>query len=139
MSVALTGAQIRLYVNGHLYREAQKIDYTIDYGEKAIYGVDSSFAQEIHGTRCSVTGSVTGLRLKMSGGLQGISARSLILEAFGSPYISIMLKDRASGMQILDIEQAKVTNERVTIEAGSTVKLSFNFIGDIPWQPLDRE
>ena len=66
-SVTLKGSGVKLYVSGKLYPEVQSLTYTIDYGESEIYGIDSQFAQEIAPTRVSVQGTVTGIRIKLTG------------------------------------------------------------------------
>jgi hypothetical protein len=134
----IAGAHVQLYVNGKVYEEAQQVNYTIDYGEEPIYGIDSPFPQEIKITRISITGSVTGVRLAKSNGLQGDSMRPTIMESPFGPYISIRITDRRTGEDLIFIPHAKVTSEQLSVSAKGTAKLSFNFTGLQPQQPLDR-
>lgn len=136
--LVLSGANIKLYINNKPYPEVQSISITIDYGEQEIYGIDAMFAQEIAPTRVSVKGSVNGLRLKLSGGLQGKNIRSLFIDAQAAPYISIRIQDRATSEDILLIPKAKVSNESHSISVKQTYKLNFNFTGQIPLFALDR-
>jgi hypothetical protein len=136
-SVVLTGAQVKVYVGGKLYAEVQSIQYTIDYAEQEIYGIDSSFPQEIAPGRVSVQGSVSGLMIKMVGGLQAYDLRSKINEILHAPYVSLRIKDRHSDSDIFWLPQMKVVNEQVSIQAKGTVKISFQFKGIIPMNPLD--
>ena len=87
----ITGAQIKVYINGVVYNEVQQLDYNIDYGEEAIYGIDSIFPQEIRTTRISVSGSLSGIRIENSNGLQGQAIRHGIRDSLFSPYISISI------------------------------------------------
>ena len=135
---SISGAHIQLYVNGTRYNEVQQVNYTIDYGEKATYGVDSVFPQELHTTRIAVEGQIAGLRLKLSGGLQGINARPQIFDALNAPYISIRIFDRTTQEDIIYIPQAKVKQEAKTMVAKNTVKINFTFSGIQPLNPLDR-
>jgi len=128
----ISGANIKLFLGGVLYPEAQSISYNIDYGEDSIYGVDSGFAQEIRQTRVSVKGSVSGIRLKASGGIQSRNARTLIKESLQAPYVSIQIKDRSGDEIILFVPQAKITNESFSVSAKGIVSISFNFSGIIP-------
>lgn len=128
----ISGATIKIFLGGVLYPEAQSVSYMIDYGEESIYGVDSGFPQEIRQTRVSVKGSVSGIRLKASGGIQSRNARTLIKDALHAPYISIQIKDRAGDEIILFVPQAKVTNESFSVSAKGVVSVSFNFSGIIP-------
>lgn len=134
----VTGAHVKLYINGVVYNEVQQVSYTIDYGEEPIYGIDSVFPQEIKITRISVQGNVSGVRLGNSNGLQGENIRPGIRDSVFAPYISLRLYDRKTGEDIVFIPYAKVTNEKTDISAKGVVKLSFNFSGLQPQQPLDR-
>jgi hypothetical protein len=134
----IVGAHLKLYINGQVFTEVQQISYTLDYGEEPIYGIDSVFPQEIKITRVSVQGSVSGLRVANSNGLQGRNVRPEIRESLFAPYISIRVYDRRTGEDIMFIPNAKVTNEKTDISAKGVVKVNFNFTGLQLQQPLDR-
>jgi hypothetical protein len=135
----IAGAHIRIYINGVVYNESQQLSYTIDYGEEPIYGIDSVHPQEIKITRISLQGSVSGLRIANSNGLQGYNIRPGIRNSVFAPYISIRVQDRRTGEDILFVPYAKVTNERLDVSAKGIVKVSFSFTGLQPQQPLDRK
>lgn len=134
----LTGAHINLYINNKLYKQVQGVTFSIDYGESEIYGIDSAYPQEIAPSRVSVRGKVTGLRIKQSGGLQGINARPLFTDMAASPYVSIRIQDAQSTEDIAFFPNCKVSNEQHQIGVKSTYKLSFDFIAQIPMMALDR-
>lgn len=136
-TVTLTGAQVKIYISGKLYPEAQSISWTIDYVEEEIYGIDSVFPQEIAPNKVKVSGRISGIRLKSSGGLQGAAARSKISEVLSSPYTSLRVHDRYSNKDILFIPQMKVTSENFEAATKGSVKLSFSFKGIIPYQEND--
>lgn len=138
-SVVLTGASCRLYIGGKAYPEVQQISYTLDYGEKEIFGIDSIFPQEIATTRISVQGSITGVRVKLSGGLQGKDIITNINKRVFAPYVSLEIRDRQSDMKLIFIPQCKVTTQTVRISSKRVVVLSFNFKGIIPYEPLDMD
>lgn len=138
LPVVITGAQINLYINNQLYKEVESISFSISYGEEEIYGVDSVFPQEIAGGRVSVSGSVNGLRLKLSGGLQAKNIRSLFSDVSASPYISIRISDRSTQEDIIFIPQCKCSDESHSIPSRGTYKLNFNFKGLVPFLALDR-
>lgn len=137
-SIVLTGALVRVFINNIIYREAQQIQYSIDPGESEIYGIDSPYPQEIHSTRYMVTGSVSGVRTKLSGGLQAYSARPLITDIMKSPYVSIRIQDRSTNEDILFIPDAKISQQSLQAIAKGVVRLSFNFKGLVGFEPLDR-
>jgi len=132
-SIILKGAECKLYIGGKLYSEVRSLNYTIDYGEQEIYGIDSPYPQEIATTRTSVQGSIAGVRVKYSGGTQGAGARPKINEILNGAYVSIRVQDRFTGQDILFVPQAKVTNESISIAAKGIVNLSFGFKGIIPY------
>lgn len=136
--ITLTGAHIKLYINNQVYKVVQSITLTIDYGEQEIYGIDAAHAQEIAPTRLSIRGSVQGLRVKNSGGLQAQNMRPLFIDLLASPYISIRIQDRSTSEDILYIPQAKVSSESHSAATKSTYKMNFNFVGQVPLMALDR-
>jgi hypothetical protein len=134
----ITGAHIKLYINGVVYNEVQQLNYTIDYGEEAIYGIDSIFPQEIKVTRVSIAGSISGIRTSSSNGLQGQNLRPKITDSFFAPYISIRIENRKTGEDIMFIPHAKVTSEKLDVSAKGTVKVGISFVGLQGQQTLDR-
>lgn len=137
-SLVLAGAHIKLYINNTVYKEVQSISLVIDYGEAEIYGIDCPYPQEIAGTKISVKGNVSGIRVKNSGGLQSKSIRPLFTDLAASPYISIRIQDRDTKEDILYIPNAKVGRESHSAATKSSYKLSFDFAGQIPFSSVDR-
>lgn len=137
-SLVLTGANIKLYINNKVYNVVQSISLNIDYGETEIYGIDALYAQEIAPNRVTVRGSVSGIRVKLSGGLQASNLRPLFMDLAAAPYVSLRITDRYSGEDIIFIQNAKVTRESHSIATKSTYKLNFDFVGQIPLMALDR-
>lgn len=138
MNVLLHGAEIKLFINGTLYKEVQSISITIDYAETPIFGIDSVYPQEIFTNKVNVSGSVQGVRIKNSGGLQSYNMRPLFTDNASSPYISIRIESRSTGEVIVSIPEAKVTRETHQAMAKSSYKLNFDFVGKQPIMALDR-
>jgi len=136
--ITLTGALIKVYINNTLYKEVQQISYTIDYGEYPIYGIDSAHPQEIAPSKVLVQGSIAGIRIRNSGGLQANDARPLIKDILAAPYISIRIQDRQSKEDLLFVMSAKVSNQRFMASVKRSVSLSFDFVGMLPMEPIDR-
>ena len=137
-SLVLVGPNIKLYINNKVYKVTQSISLDVDYGEEAIYGIDSPWAQEIAGGRASVRGSVRGLRIKYSGGLQADNIRPLFTDLAASPYISIRIQDLSTGEDIALIPNAKVTRESHSVAIKGSYKLNFDFTGQMVLFALDR-
>jgi len=137
-SIVLRGADIKLYINGKLYKEVQQISYTINKGKTAIYGIDQVFPQEIPPTKVSVKGSVTGIRIRYSGGLQGRGITALIKDVLNEPYISLRITDRSTGEDILYVPSTTYDDESFNVVAKGIARVSFKFEGLVPFNPLDR-
>ena len=136
--VILTGANIQVYINNKLYKQIQGISFTIDYGEGEIRGIDSPYPQEIASNQISIKGQVTGMRVKMSGGLQAVRMRPLFNDSAASPYVSFRVHDRVTSEDIIFIPNCKITQESHQIVTKQTYKLNFNFTGQVPLMALDR-
>jgi len=134
----IAGAHLKLYINGIVYNETQSLNYTIDYGEEPIYGIDSPFPQEVKISRISVQGSVQGVRIANSNGTQGYNLRTGIRDSTFNPYVALRVTDRKTGEDILFIPYAKVTNEQFSVSAKGVATLNFSFTGLQAQQPLDR-
>lgn len=136
--VTITGPHIVLYVNNTQYKEVESITFTVDYGEYEIDGIDSPYAQEIAGGKIRVNGTVNSLRLKLSNGLQAKTMRPLFSDQSAAPYISFRVSDRATSEDIIFIPQCKVSNERHTVASKGVYRITFDFVGVVPFWALDR-
>jgi hypothetical protein len=107
-------------------------------GEYEIYGINSPYPQEIAGGgQISVKGSCRGVRVKNSGGLQGVNARPLFSDVAASNYVSLRLEDRSTGETIWSIPKAKLSNIQEGVAIKGIYQVSFDFVGQILFWPLD--
>ena len=137
-STVLVGALVKVFINNRLYESCQSIQYSIDYGETPIYGIDSPLPQEIATGKMMVSGSIQGLRMKNSSTLKSTAAVPAIKDFLLTPYISIRIQDRQSGEDILFIPSAKIRNQNVGVAAKGVVKINFSFLGIMPLEAPDR-
>lgn len=136
--LVISGALCRLYVNNKIYSVAQSVTLDVDTGEYAIFGINSPYAQELAGGgQINIRGSVKGIRVKQSGGLQGSNARPLFSDAASSSYVSLRLEDRSTGETIWSIPKAKIVKINESVAIKGTYKVNFDFIGQILFWPLD--
>lgn len=138
LPVVITSAQITISWNNKLYKEVADISFSLDYGEEEIFGIDSPYAQEIAGGKISVSGNVSGYRIKNSGGLQGKNLRSLFTDVSASPYVSLLVQDRTTQENIIFIPQCKISSESHVVPTKGVYKLNFSFKGMVPLMALDR-
>jgi hypothetical protein len=85
--LTLTGADIKVYFNNKVYPYIQSINLSVDYGETETYGIDATYPQEIATTKITIRGSVSGIRVKMSGGLQAMNMRPLFVDMAAGNYV----------------------------------------------------
>jgi hypothetical protein len=138
-SIVLSGANCKIFIGGKIYPEAQSVNYTINYGESEIYGIDSWMPQEVAVTRMSVQGTVSGVRVKLSGGLQGHDVTTKINQKLFASYVSFEIRDRTSDTKLIYIPQCKISSESLSVSAKGIVKLNFTFKGIIPYNALDLD
>lgn len=136
--LVIAGAACRLFLNNVVYSVAQSASLEVDTGEYAIFGINSPYAQELAGGgQVNVKGSIKGVRIKNSGGIQGVNGRPLFSDIAASNYVSLRLESRATGELLWSIPKAKITHTSDQVQTKSTYKVSFEFIGQIPFFPLD--
>lgn len=137
-SIILSGSLTRLYINGTIYKVAQSVSLEVDTGEHETRGINSPYPQTIDGGgQISVRGSVRGLRVKQSAGVQGQNIRPLFTDLAASNYVSLRLEDRSTGETLWSVPKAKITKVNETSSIKSTYKLNFDWIGIILFWPLD--
>lgn len=138
MGRVLSGHHVKVFINGKVYGPSQEFRYIFDHQEMEIEGIDSMFPQEIAPIKQRVSGSVSGIRIKNSAGLQGVNARTDVFNLLASPYISIRIQDRTTGEDIVFIPQAKISDEEFSVPTKGMARLSFKFKGIAGYQPSDR-
>ena len=137
-SLSISAGLINLFINNVLYKVTQSLNFEVDYGEDGIYGIDVPYPQEIAGGRAVVRGSIKGLRIKNSGGLQAFNIRPSFTDLAASPYISIRVQDRSTNEDIILITNAKVSKESHSMATRGMYRLDFDFVGQLALFALDR-
>ena len=136
--LVISSGLTRLYINNRIFTTTQTVSMENQTGEYEIFGINSPYPQEIAGGgQRTVRGSVSGVRTKNSGGLQGSNALPLFSDVAASNFISLRLEDRSSGETLWSIPKAKISNVNESISIKGVYKISFQFIGQILFYPLD--
>ncbi len=137
-ALTVSGGSCRLYVNNVIYTVTQEVSVNIQTGEYEIYGIGSPYPQEVAGGgQISVKGSVRGIRIKQSGGVQGVNLRPLFSDVVASNYVSLRLDDRQTAETYWSIPKAKIFNVQETVATRGIYHVSFEFTGQILYWPLD--
>ncbi len=133
----VAGAHCRLYLNNKIYSVAQSASLEVDSGISATFGINSPYAQELSSGQVSVKGSIKGVRIKNSGGLQGSNAIPLFSDIVAGNYISLRLEDRSTQESIWSVQKARIGRITEVVQIKGVYQVSFEFVGIIPFWPLD--
>ena len=136
--LVISGGSVRLYVNNRILTTTQTVSMQNSTGEYEIFGINSPYPQEIaSGGQRTVHGKVSGIRTKNSGGLQATNALPLFSDVAATSYSSLRLEDRSTGETIWSIPKCKLSNVDESVSAKGIYRISFDFIGQILFYPLD--
>lgn len=129
--VLQAGASVRLIINGITLGFATGLSFTRSTASKYIYGIDSPYAQEIVNTTYSVGGTLTGVRVRASGGLDGFGIMDLstLQSYFNQKYCTLEIVDRSSNKTMYTIQKVVFDQDSWTIQARSIITFSGNFKG----------
>jgi hypothetical protein len=137
-SLIVTAALCRFYINNVVYKVTQDVTVNIDVGAYSIYGINSPYPQEIAtGGQNVVRGTAGVVRTRNSGGLQATSGVQLFSNLGSTNYSALRLEDRSSGETIWSIPKAQVSNIKESVSKKGIYHITFDFIGQILFYPLD--
>jgi hypothetical protein len=126
---SLTGANLKIFINGRLFGIGTASEWHADYGRKTIFGIDSYLPQEIASGQVTVNGSIDCIRTKLSGGLEGAGIAANDQNILLEKYIRITLIDRQTDTTIFNCFNALVSSQSWKASSGSIMRGSFSFIG----------
>jgi len=126
-----TGAGLRISINGIIVGFATGLNFSRSIGTKEIYVIDNPLPQEIMPTTYSVRGTMTGLRIRDSGGLDGygIMDISTIQKYFDFKYATIEVVNRLSNKTIYTFQKVVFDTDSWNITARAPVTFSASFKG----------
>jgi len=129
--VIQTGAGVRLVINGSVVGFATGFAYTRSTNTKELYVIDNPLPQEIFPTTYSVRGTLTGIRIRGQGGLDGygIMDVSSIQSYFSFKYATIEIVDKASNETIATVQKAVFDSDSWTINARAPISFNASFKG----------
>jgi len=131
-SSIITGAAVRLLVNGKVVGLGTSVNIQRDQGIKPIYGVDAVTPQELATTGpYRVSGSITGLRTRESGGFDGLQIvnAATLSDYFNQKYCTLELIDRKTNIVIAKVEQVLFSSDTMQVSARSVMTIPASFTG----------
>lgn len=123
------GADLKCYINGNLIGEFTDLSYSIDYGRRPIYGIDSTMPFELIPGPTKVSGSINMLRIRASAGLEGRGIAARLKEILQEKYINITVIDKVLDLEILKVQRANITSQRWSVSSKGRLSGSFTFEG----------
>jgi hypothetical protein len=126
---SLVGANLKIFINGHLFGVGTATEWSVDYGRKYIFGIDSYLPQEIASGQVTITGTVECIRTKLSGGLEGYGVVAQTQNILLEKYIRITLIERQTDTTIFNCFNALVSNQNWRATSEMTMRGSFSFLG----------
>jgi len=130
------GASAILKLNGKTVGLATSFSWTVDYGKRALYGIDQPQPQEFTPGVQRVSGTIGLVRVRGSGGAEGLG---LVGPQWGTNnpssgvlverYIHLLLLDRTDGSVIFECERATITSQSWTAGAKDIIRGTLNFEG----------
>lgn len=142
----VSGARLKLLINGRTIGFVTGFNWNIDYGKKAIRGIDSPFPQEIAPGQQTLRGSIRCIRLKDIGDLEGYgivaeqsptntsninqtsnSATSRLSDVQIEKYINITMIDVGSEKVIFKADKATILSQSWGVTAKTIMEGSFDF------------
>lgn len=126
-----SGGAAKVIINGIVIGFATSLSFSRSISTKFIYGIDSPIAQEIAPTTYSVQGNLNGLRIRSSGGLDGVGAMDIssLQKLFNFKYATIEVVDRVSNETFYTIQNVVFEQDSWTIQAKSLITFSASFKG----------
>lgn len=128
----ITGAAVRLLVNGKVIGIGTSISIQRDQGVKPIYGIDIPTAQEIAITGpYTVNGSIAGLRTRDTGGFDGLQIinAATLSDYFNQNYCTLELVDRKTNLTIAKVDRVIFGSDSLQVSSKAVVTISASFVG----------
>lgn len=128
MQQILTGSGVRLIINGKVIGFATGLSFNRSQATKVFYEIDSPVAVEIAPLLVSVSGNLTGIRLR-DDFLDTRRAMSLgdLNDFFDQKYINIEVVDRLTNKTLYHFRDAMFDSDSWSINAKSVITFSASF------------
>lgn len=123
----IRGGDLKVYVNNKPFGKAVSFQWTVDRGIYAIPGIDEMEPLELADGHISIRGSMSVLRLRYDGGLEGAGLTALPHQQTLEKYISIHVVDRRSDTVVFQSDKVRVANQQWSVGAKGRLEGSFSF------------
>lgn len=129
--LSVKGSDLIVYINAKPFAVMTELQYSVDYGRRAHYGIDSIFPFELASGAMSVSGSMSLYKNQYDGGIEGagmIPRDYLVPE---ESYFTLTVINRVSGVVMFRGDKCSVQSQSWSMPAQGLVtgSVSFQCIG----------
>jgi len=130
-SPVVTGAGVKLIINGKVLGLATGISIQRSTGVKTVYEIDNPLPVEFIDTQYTVSGSLSGIRIIGFGGVEqnNIMSISSVQELLTRNYCSLQVVDRATGVTLYSVANVIFESDSVSFQPRSQTSFNANFRG----------
>lgn len=113
----ITGANLKVYVNGRLVGRCSAISWTSMTQHRAIQTIDQTAPAELAITRTGVSFQMSLLRTVADGGAQGTGIVAPQGKVFKEKYATILVVERLSNLPVFQADYCQVDEEAWSVAA----------------------
>lgn len=124
---ATPGSALIVYINSRPFGAATSIDWSVDVGRRAIYGLDQITPVELAPGPVKTTGRIECFRVRLDGGLEGRGFLAATQNLLSEKYIHIMVIDRLTDSVVFEAIDAAVNNQNWRAETKGILRGGFAF------------
>ena len=128
----LRGADVKVFINNKLFKNATGITFSMSTGRHEIRGVDYDHPFELAPGPQTVKGTIELVRKRNSGGLEGQGVSPPSTKVLREKYFTIAVIDRVTDTVIMYVEEAAVVEQNWTVSQRGLYTGTFSFVG-IGW------
>jgi len=128
----LRGGDIKVYINGQLFKPVVSLNFSLSSGHHAISGIDYNSPFELAPGPTRIKGSIELLRARMDGGLEGQGVAASHDDILLEKYFTLALVDRITDSVILYVEECVIIDQNWNVPSKNIMTGNATFEG-IGW------
>lgn len=111
----LRGGDIKVYINGKLFKPVVSLSFSLSSGHHAISGIDLNTPFELAPGPTRIRGSMELLRAREDGGLEGQGVAVLHENILLEKYFTLSITDRLTDTEILYVDNCVIIDQNWNI------------------------
>lgn len=123
----IKGADLKMFINGKPFGLVTEFSFQVSNGRRGIYTIDQAEPWEIGEAQSAVTGSMTVIRLRADGGMEGYG----VVAPYGfytlEKYVSITLTERFTDRAVFHTDRALIRMQSWAVGPRNIMVGTLNF------------